>query len=77
MKALLAMVGVALKEGDHRMAASYLLGFQPLLRTGELTSLLVKDLTFNKSFAKLLVNLGLPRAAVVVAAKRPLRHPIK
>ena len=58
---LLAMVGLALKEGDNKMAAAYLLGFQALLRTGELCSILVKDVTFNKSFTKLVVNLGLTK----------------
>ena len=54
---LMAMAGAAYAFGRPRLAATLLLGFACLLRTTEVSGLLVKDLVFLGKDAKLMLNL--------------------
>jgi integrase len=54
----MALAGLSLERGDKRMAATILVGFHGLLRTGELRSLRKDSLVFAASCESCVIKLG-------------------
>ena len=57
-----AMIGYALREKRHDLAAAYSAGFSELLRPGELGLLLASNVTFSRDGAKAVLDLGFTKS---------------